>query len=640
MDSSQEQNAESVETEAEIKEAMVNEMAEGIERAGIESKSPEDLNRFCGETHSRAMAMEVGPVDEDTRTAYIALSSEEPVRRNFGMEILEHSEEAIDLDFMRSGRAPLLLDHDHSKPVGVIESVDLDGESRRLRAKVRFGRSALAREAFDDVVDGIRTNVSIGYSIERLERGKDKEEYIARSWRPVEGSLVSVPADPTVGLGRSAEVPQNPVIKTDFQEDIPMSEVDIAAIEAEARADASKAAQKNAAQILELGASHSRTDLAQDAIRSGKSIEEFRGILLDEIGSKGALVNDEIGMTKHEVRRFSLVRAINALANPTDRRAQEAAAFEFECSAAAAKEYGREARGIMIPSDVLRDWNYARDLTAGVDTAVLSEDFRGGDFIDVLRNESSVMQAGARMLTGLQNDVVIPKKLTASNVAWLAAEGDDVAQTEPTFGQVTLAPKDLGAYTQISRRMLQQSTLDIEALVRDDLAQEMALGLDLAALRGSGASGEPTGIKNTAGINTVDFGTATILVPSYEKVVEMESALGTDNALRGNLAYILNAAMVGGLKTTEKASGTAQFVYEPGGTLNGYRAINSNQVESGDLYFGNFQDLLIGMWGGLDVLVDPYTNGLSGTLRIRVIQTMDVAVRHAVSFCLGNDGGS
>jgi HK97 family phage major capsid protein len=614
-------------------EAAVEAVDEAVSEDAVDV-SDEQVSRATEETQSRAMAMEIDAVDEEARTAMIALSSEEPVKRNYGVEVLEHSESAMDLEFMRSGRAPLLLDHDHTQVIGVIESVDLDGESRRLRAKVRFGRSALAREAFDDVVDGIRTNVSIGYSIDKLERGSNKDEYVARSWRPVEGSLVSVPADPTVGLGRSAEEPQKPVIRTDFQKENTMSEVDIAAVEAEAR----KAAQKDAAKIIELGAAHSRSDLAAQAVKQGRSIEEFRGELLEVIGSERSLHETNVGLTDKEVKRFSIVRAINALANPTDKRAQEAAAFEIECSAAASQAYGRASEGIMLPADVLRNWS--RDLSAGVDTAVLTEDFRGGDFIDVLRNQSSVMQAGARMLNGLQSDVAIPKKLTASSAAWLNAEGDDVTQTEPTFGQVTLSPKDIGAYTQVTRRMLQQSTLDIEAVIRDDLATAIALGMDLAALRGNGTSGSPTGIKSTAGINSVDFGVAPITVPSYAKVVEMETAIAEDNALMGNLAYILPASMVGGLKTTEKATGTAQFVYEPGGTLNGYRAINSNQVEAGDLYFGNFQDLLIGMWGGLDLQVDPYTNGLSGTMRVRVIQTMDVAVRHAVSFCLGNDGGS
>lgn len=605
-------------------------------------KESMEETRATEKVEYRAMHVEKGPVDEEKRTAMIAISSEAPVERSFGMEVLEHSEEAIDLSFLASGRAPLLLDHDPKQQIGIIESVELDSEARRLRAKVRFGRNGLAASAFDDVVDGIKSNISVGYSINKLEK-RDKDTYVAKSWRPVEASLVAIPADTSVFVGaRSSDpdelstitVTDNSKVRT--MENVENVEaVDVAAVRAEAR----KAEQRNSAQIVELGNKHNESALAREAIAEGRSIEEFRGMLLEKIGSEKALESQEIGLSKNEVKRFSILRAVNALANPTDRRAQREAAFELECSAVACEQYGRTSGGIMLPADVLRNWT--RDLNTTDDANALTEDFRAGDFIDVLRNQSSVMQAGARVLSGLSSDVKIPKKATASTAAWLAAEGDNVVQTEPTFSQVSLTPKDLGAYAQITRRMLQQeNSMDMEALVRDDIAQAIALAMDLAALRGTGASGQPTGIKNTAGINTVDFGTAPITVPSYAKVVEMETAVAVDNALGGNLAYILGASMFGGLKTTEKATGTAQFVVEPGGTLNGYRSIVSNQAEAGDLYFGNFSDLLIGMWGGLDILLDPYTNGLSGTIRIRAIQTMDVAVRHAVSFCLGNDGGS
>jgi HK97 family phage major capsid protein len=377
--------------------------------------------------------------------------------------------------------------------------------------------------------------------------------------------------------------------------------------------------------------------MAQKAIREGKSIEEFRGELLESIGSEKALQAEEIGMTNKEVKRFSLLRAINALANPHDRRAQEAAAFEFECSRAAAEQYGRSAQGVMLPADVLRNWK--RDLNATDEASLFTDDFRGGEFIDVLRNSSSVMQAGARILNGLSGDVKIPKKATAAASSWVT-EGNPVSESEMTVSSVSMTPRHLGAFTDTTRQLLQQSSLSVEALIRDDLAQAIALAIDLGALQGDGTGGAPTGIKSTSGINTVDFGTAPVLVPSFAQVVEMETKVAEDNALRGSLGYIMNAAMVGALKTTEKATGTAQFVVEPGGTVNGYRAIVSNQAASGDAYFGNFDDLLVGFWSGLDILVDPYAGATSGNVRIIAMQTCDVAVRHAVSFCLGNDGGS
>ena len=581
------------------------------------------------ESAQRSMVLEKGHIDETTRRVRMSISSEEPVERSYGKEVLEHSERAIDMSFLNSGRAPLLKDHDPSKVVGVIESAELDGSARRLRATVRFGRSALAKEAFDDVVDGIMSNISVGYNIKKMERSDD-DTFVARSWKPMEASLVSIPADQSdrVGVGRAAEASPQPSIKTNFKE-TKMSEVDISAVEAEAK----KTALRDAGEIMRLATKHNMVEAGQQAIAAGRSAAEFSGEVLESIETK-PLDTGDIGMTAKEVKRYSLFNVVNALANPSDRRAREAAAFEFEISEETAKRSGKDPQGLMVPYDVLS----RRDLNSADESDLFSDDFRGGEFIDVLRNSSSVMQAGARMLSGLSGDVAIPKKATAASAAWIATEGGAATESEMTTSSVSLVPRQLAAFTDITRQLRQQASLDAEALVRDDLAQALALAIDLAALQGSGSSGQPTGIKNVSGINTVDFGTSPVLVPSYAKVVDMETAVAEDNALTGNLAYILPAAMYGGLKTTEKATNTAQFVVEPGGTINGYRAIVSNQCTAGDMFFGNFNDLLVGMWGaGVDITVDPYSLSTTGSIRIVAFQTVDVAVRHAVSFCLGND---
>ena len=579
---------------------------------------------------TRAMAFEDKVIDNDARRVKIAVSSEEPVERSFGIEILDHKPGSIDLSFLNSGRAPLLLDHDPTKQIGVVESVALDGSARRLRATVRFGKNGLAKEVFDDVTDGIRANISVGYQINKLDK-EGKETYRATSWMPMEVSIVSIPADRTVGVGRSAAddltttVPATPIMEAK------MAEFDLDAVKAEA----ARAAAKEAAEMIRLGASHNKRDLADKAIASGRSLAEFRGELLEAIGNKPLDTSADLGLTQKEVRRFSLMAAIRAMANPTDFRAQEEARFEFEASAAAQRAAGFDAKGLMIPTDVLRAWG-KRDLNTSDDSSVIAEDFRGGDFIDVLRNASSVMQAGATMLTGLKGNVTIPKKATAAAAGWISSEGGAASESEPTFGQVTMTPKTLGAFTDITRLMMMQSSPDIEALVRDDLSRAIALAIDLGALQGSGSSGQPTGVKNVSGVNKpTSFAAAN---PTFAEVVALETAVAEDNALLGNLAYILPASMYGALKTTAKAANTAQFVVEPGNTINGYRAIVSNQVTSGDLFFGNFSDLLIGMYGGLDILVDPYTSSNTGTVRIRALQTVDVAVRHAVSFAYNNDG--
>ena len=575
-------------------------------------------------------------IDEEKRMVRVGVSSEEPVERSFGMEVLGHSAGDINMEFINSGRAPLLLDHDMTKQIGVIEEFKLDETAKRTTAVVRFGKSALAREVFEDVKDGIRMNISVGYRIDKLERYEHKDEtYYKAQWTPMEVSSVSVPADQSrlVGVGRSKDK-QNNNIEVKLMENEKKQDINLDEVRAQTVEDAKAEFKRNSKEIIDLAVKHNKRDLADKAISDGISVAEFRGILLENISNNTPLETpSEIGMTKEEVRDFSLVRAIRAMANPSDRKAQEDAAFEFECSAEAARQYGKDAQGIMLPAEVLRTWKQ-RDINSSDDSTLIAEDYRGGDFIDVLRNSSSVMQAGATMLRGLQGNVVIPKKTAAASGAWIATEGTAAAESEFTSGSVTMSPKVVGAFTDATRLLLQQSSLDVENLIRDDLTQSIATAIDLGALAGSGSSGQPTGIANTSGINTTTFAAAN---PTWAEIVAMESAVANDNALTGSLGYICRPADFGTLKTTEKATGTAQFVVSPDNTMNGYNVIRSNQVTSGDFYFGNFADLLIGMYGGLDITVDPYALSTSGGVRIVALQTVDVAVRHAVSFCKSSD---
>ena len=608
----------------------VEEAETEVEEVDVETSSYNDEERFSPtEIHHRATDMKSGAIDEETRRVKIAVSSEEPVERSFGKEILDHTEKSVDLSFLKSGRAPLLLDHDPRQQIGVVEDVTLDSSSRVLRATVRFGKNGMAKEVFDDVTDGIRANISVGYSVNKMER-EGEDSYRVKSWSPMEVSIVSIPADQSVGVGRSKDVSPEPVTEIIETKETIMSEIDINVVAEEARSSRNK----EVASIIELGAKHSRSDMAAKAVAENKSLDQFRGELLEVIGDK-PLETAEVGLTKKEVREFSVMRAIRAMANPSDRQAQEDARFEMEVSEAAQRATGRSARGVMLPTEVLRSWAQ-RDVNTSDDSALIAEDFRGGDFIDVLRNASSVMAAGATVLNGLQGSVAIPKKSAASSAGWIATEGAASAESEPTFGQVTMSPKVVGAHTQITRLMMQQSSLDIENLIRNDLAQGIALAIDNGALQGSGSSGQPTGIKNTAGINApTAFAAAN---PTFAEVVAMETAVAEDNALLGNLAYILPASMYGALKTALKDAGSGQFVVGPDGQINGYNAIVSNQVTAGDLYFGNFADALIGLYGGLDIVVDPYSNSTSGTVNVTALQTCDVAVRHAVSFAVNNDG--
>jgi HK97 family phage major capsid protein/HK97 family phage prohead protease len=577
--------------------------------------------------HQRA---ELTTFDEvEDRTYEFPFSSEYPVSRYFGNEILSHDGKAADLSRLNDG-APLLFNHNPDRVIGVVERAYIDGKKRRGYARVRFSRNAFAQEILSDVKDGVLRNVSFGYSIDKMEE-RGSGDFVATAWSPYEVSVVSVPADPGVGIGRSFETEQA-ASAAPTPDPIPAMETttpDLAVV----RAEAAEAERSRIAGISALCDKHNMADLGRQLIESGRSIDDARAAVLDNLDIKQEPVTmsaAEIGLTAQESRSFSFMRAINYLANPTDRSAREAAAFEIEASEAAAAKLGRQSRGITIPQDVLR-----RDLTVGAATAggnLVATELDAGSFIDLLRNASALDQAGATVLTGLTGNVAIPRQSGAGTAYWVAESGAPT-ESQQTVDQVSLTPKTVAAFTDYSRRLMIQSSIDVENMVRTDLARVLALKIDLAGLYGTGSNGEPLGLKLTTGIGTEDFAADT---PTFAEVVALESDVATANALLGNPVYLMNAAMRGGLKTKAKDAGSGLFVME-GNEVNGYQGVLSNQVASGDLWFGNFADLIIGYFSGLDLMVDPYTNSTSGTVRVVAMQDVDIAVRHPESFSRGNN---
>ena len=196
-----------------------------------------------------------------------------------------------------------------------------------------------------------------------------------------------------------------------------------------------------------------------------------------------------------------------------------------------------------------------------------------------------------------------------------------------------MTPKTVAAFTDYSRRLMLQSSIDVENMIRTDLATVLALKIDLSGLYGTGSNSEPLGLKLTTGVGTEDFAAD---APTFAEVVALESDVATANALMGSPVYLMNAAMRGNLKTTKKDAGSGIFIME-NGEVNGYPGVLSNQVAANDLWFGNFADLIIGYFSGLDLMVDPYTHSTSGTVRVVAMQDVDIAVRHPESFTRGNN---
>ena len=572
-------------------------------------------------------------VEKEDRTIEFPFASEEPVERYFGMEVLEMSEKAMDLSRLNDG-APLLYQHDADRIVGVVQRAYI--KDKRGYAEVKLANNELGREMQDLIKDGIIRNVSFGYKINEMEEDKSTTPmtYRATSFQPFELSLVTVPADQSVGIGRSFDSVETVSTASAVPTTTPISIMEEQTPDLELlRAEASEAKAKEAAEMLALGKRTHNIDLAQEFVINSRGIDELRSALIEQMGSNAKPVDTtagEIGLTQKEARSFSFLRAINYLSNPGDRAARDAAGFEIEASEAAAAKLGRQSRGITVPSDIMR-----RDLTAGTATAggnLVETELDAANFIDLLRNASALTEAGASVLTGLSGNVNIPRQSGAATAYWVAESGSPT-ESQQTIDQVALTPKTCGAFTDFSRRLIIQSSIDVENMVRGDLAKVLALEIDRVGLYGSGSSNQPLGLKDTTGVLTEDFAANT---PTFAEVVALESDIASANALLGSPKYLMNAAMRGALKTAEKASNTAQFIFT-NGEVNGYEAVISNQVASNDLWFGNFSDLIIAYFSGLDLMVDPYTHSTSGTVRVVALQDVDVAARHGQSFSRGNN---
>jgi HK97 family phage major capsid protein len=627
----------------------------------------------------RVLALDREAVDEKARTATLSFSSEEPYRRWWGIEILGHAKAEIVLDRL-DNRAPLLLQHDPDRQIGVVERVWVD-DDKRGRAVIRFGRSKLAEEIFADVTDGIRSKVSVGYTIHEMVLEKEEDgvaTYRVTRWEPLEISIVAVPADDTVGVGRGEDprasattvsISTKGTEMSDKQKDAPVQASppapDLAKAVAEARAAETARIKGINTLQRELAFAGVTPDMAEKALEHGVGIAEFQKEALAVIAKRGVKPVDtrgaDIGMTDKEARGFSVCRAILAAADNDWSRA----GFEREATLAAAKQWGKEprggSRGFFVPLEVMRaplvETEAKRDLSAGTGSAggyTVATTLLGSSLIELLRNRMMTRRMGIQILSGLTGDVAIPKQTGGATAYWIA-EGAAPTESQQTLGQVAMTPKTLGAFTDITRKLLLQSAIDVEAFVRNDIATVLALALDAGCITGQGAAGEILGILNVTGIGAVSCGTPNGGAPTWDNIIALETEVAIDNADVGALGYLTNAKVRGKLKATQKFSGTnGDPVWENGGQepgmgmLNGYKAGVSNQVPSNlaeggsgnvlsAIIFGNWAEYILGLWSGLDVLVDPYTLASSGAIRIINHQDVDSAVRHAESFSAAVD---
>lgn len=633
----------------------------------------------------------------DDRIIEMAISSEAPYERFFGIEILSHDPSAIDLSRLSDNAHPLLLNHSRDDQIGVLLDPVI-GADRKLRCKARFSSSEDAQEIRVDVVEGIRQLVSVGYTIdeiveieppladpdlgdltkwtpiktftgEEFERqmanrhganfarsgpstasnAGEKPTFLVTRWTPFEASIVSIPADTTVGIGRSAGADAIPS-PLEIDREITQQPLAIATrkIYVEKTMD-----QKTPAEIeierrdalMQIGIQYAKylgpNDIA-DAIRNGRSIEAFKDHIIARIESRHTDTSAiQIGLTPKEIRRYSFANAIRAatIGNWTD------AGFERECSEAVAKVTGRSPEGFFIPSDAFRDFVVGTASQAG---NLVPTDLSTDLFVDALRNELVFGQLGVRILTGLTADLALPRKATPSTLGTLTEIGS-ASETAPVTAKPVLSPKRVGAFVDASKQAIIQSAIPLEAMLRDDLVMGAAVLIENLAINGNGTSPQYTGLRNTTGIGTVVAG-GNGAAPVWSHFVDLESKVAVANARPDQRSgYLLNALTRGKLKQTQFAT-NLPMIWQDGNTpLNGYRAAVTNNVPanltkgtsttvcSSAIFGSDWSMAVLGIFGAPDVTVDPYSQAATGEVRITLNMFGDFAVRHPAAFAKIDD---
>jgi HK97 family phage major capsid protein len=544
-------------------------------------------------------------------------------------------------------------------------------EGDKGRAVVRFSKSARGEEIFQDVLDGIRRLVSVGYRIHETTTEKKSggvEVIRVTDWEPLEISLVAVPADASVGVGRSSDnhlTTDQPTQRKDNhtvnptntpEPKVEVREVPDPKAHSTGAAEGQKAEREritNINAIADLYKDNAKLrDLATKAVAEGTPLSEFRA------GALEALATKPIQPSKQESRdlsRFSIVRGLARLISnePLDGLEREI----HEEGMKEARNSGLEIRGnFCIPTVALN--HSQRDLTAtggtNGDQGGVTVPTTVGPLIELLYAKMVLRSLGAQVLTGMPGNFSLPK-VTAGSTAYHVGETTAPSESSPTFSSVPMSPNRLSTFVEISKQLIMQSNASVEAFVRNDLATALALGMEAGALTGTGANDQPTGLLHfsggvfASGITEVVGGTDGA-APSWANIVALETAVATLNADIGSLAYLTNPKVRGKMKATPKVSSTDSIMLWENNSspVNGYRAEVTTQVPStldkgsstgvaSALLFGNWSDLVIAQWGGLDIAANPYSLDKEGMVRITAATFYDSAVRRGASFAALRD---
>lgn len=352
--------------------------------------------------------------------------------------------------------------------------------------------------------------------------------------------------------------------------------------------------------------------------------QESRAVFVEEAERRSMGQPVDKSQTDME-SRISIVEAINAQA---ENRSLSGALAEYNQEQ---KRQGVQAKGVLIPHSLFEQRAQTTTTAAGI----VPEDFRPDQFVGLLRNSMVVRSLGARVLPNLRGDVVIPRQATTSTAQWLA-EGDALSDSGMTFNNITLKPRHVGAITELSRQLLQQSDPSIEALVRDDFINVVSLAIDKALIHGDGVK-EPEGLLSAA------TGTGTLATLNWETVLTVLQGMALKNIVPN--AWLTHPEVATILRSTLRETGLPGYLMD-NGQLAGVPVAVTNQLAkkagtpaTGRMILGNFGEMFIGTWGSLDLVSNPYAEGpfSRGAVQVRILTTCDMVPRREDAFTVIED---
>lgn len=580
-------------------------------------------------TERRAISVRASEYNAETRELPVAFASQTPVMRWYGMEVLSCDPAHVDLSRIReAGR--LLLDHSNEVDdiAGAVVSASVDAD-KVCRAVCKLSARQKIDDIAKDIVAGILPGVSCGYETTKIlkdEKAEDGTRTITWAWKPHEISLVGVEADPAVGVGRSAAGSQNKETHMDKPDTAPAADKKPADPQIEIRS-AVEQSRKDTAEILKLARQHKADELAETALDKGWTLEQFRGELLATIGKRSPAkpADAHIGLSDRDKRQFSVMKCIRSLLGEN-----VDVGFEREISEHMGKVRGRQATGFYVPWEVLGSGK--RELQVGgtgsnlVQTTVLT-----GESLDILRNKLALSAAGVRVISGLVGDFAIPKKSSGSSGYWVG-ESTDVTTSTPAWGQLTGSPNTVGAYVDASRKMLIQSSQDVEMLLRDDIVNELAQKIDVAGINGGGGT-QPTGLLSADGINSVNVNTPGTM--THAEIVRFYGLIdaGSANPFAPSAKWLLHPLVAADLATKSRTgTGNGLILDYASGMCEGRPFISSGNVPAKHAIYGDWAQMLLCLWSGIDITVDRSALVKQGGVRIVGLQDVDVITRYGQAF--------